>query len=237
MILRVATCLEISIGVKLRDGQQVYPPPVPCSSRGRRYIRGPDELLDGADLLLLAPRLDGHVSEAFLGAMGKSTPQRTDVPVIALSTAVEESLPEKEGGNQPPESYQRQKAAQRIGPMGAGPGLSAIRVAAAVFLWAGESGPCCSRLASGFVSLRPLAGLEPIVAPVFAVCVSPRQCSLWSPTIRFSCTALKPSVRVMVATSIAPPTPLVPVVHPWSVAVVLIRKIARSTQSCSGKNW
>ena len=56
-----------------------------------------DELLEGADLLLLAPRLDEDVREAFLGAMGKSTPQRADMPVIALSTALEEGLPEKEG--------------------------------------------------------------------------------------------------------------------------------------------
>jgi hypothetical protein len=56
-----------------------------------------DELLDGADLLLLAPRLDEGAREAFLGAMGKSAPQGADMPVIALSTAVEEGLPEKEG--------------------------------------------------------------------------------------------------------------------------------------------
>ena len=56
-----------------------------------------DELLDGADLLLLAPRLDEEAREAFLGAMGKSAPQMGDMPVIALSTAVEEGLPEKEG--------------------------------------------------------------------------------------------------------------------------------------------
>jgi len=56
-----------------------------------------DELLEGADLLLLAPRLDQGVREAFLGAMGKSTPQKGRMPVIALSTAVEEGLPEKEG--------------------------------------------------------------------------------------------------------------------------------------------
>ena len=56
-----------------------------------------DELLEGADLLLLAPRLDEGAREAFLGAMGKSAPQRADMPVIALSTAVEEGLPEKEG--------------------------------------------------------------------------------------------------------------------------------------------
>ena len=52
-----------------------------------------DELLDGADLLLLVPRLDEDVREAFLGAMGKSTPQTADMPVIALSTAVEEVPP------------------------------------------------------------------------------------------------------------------------------------------------
>ena len=56
-----------------------------------------DELLEGADLLLLAPRLDEGVREAFLGAMGKSAPQRADMPVIALTTALEEDLPEKEG--------------------------------------------------------------------------------------------------------------------------------------------
>jgi hypothetical protein len=55
-----------------------------------------DELLDGADLLLLTPRLDEVVRQAFVGAMGKSTPQRADMPVIVLSTAVEENLPEKE---------------------------------------------------------------------------------------------------------------------------------------------
>ncbi len=55
-----------------------------------------DELLDGTDLLLLAPRLDEGVREAFVGAMGKSTPKKVDIPVIALSTIVEEDLPEKE---------------------------------------------------------------------------------------------------------------------------------------------
>jgi hypothetical protein len=29
--------------------------------------------------------------------MGKSTPQKADIPVIALTTALEEDLPEKEG--------------------------------------------------------------------------------------------------------------------------------------------
>jgi hypothetical protein len=56
-----------------------------------------DELLDGAHLLLLAPRLDEGVREAFVGAMGKSTPQKAHMPVIALTTALEENLPEKEG--------------------------------------------------------------------------------------------------------------------------------------------
>ena len=45
-----------------------------------------DELLEGANLLLLVPRLDEGVREAFLGAMGKSTPQRGRIPVISLTT-------------------------------------------------------------------------------------------------------------------------------------------------------
>jgi hypothetical protein len=56
-----------------------------------------DELLEGAHLLLLAPRVDQGVREAFVGAMGKSTPQKSSIPVIALTTALEEDLPEKEG--------------------------------------------------------------------------------------------------------------------------------------------
>jgi hypothetical protein len=56
-----------------------------------------DELLEGAHLLLLTPGVDKGVREAFVGAMGKSTPQVGDVPVIALSTNTEEHLPEKEG--------------------------------------------------------------------------------------------------------------------------------------------
>ena len=56
-----------------------------------------DELLQGADLLLLTPRVDKDVREAFLGAMGKTVPQTADVPVIALTTTLEEGLPEKEG--------------------------------------------------------------------------------------------------------------------------------------------
>jgi hypothetical protein len=57
-----------------------------------------DELLESANLLLLTPRVDQGVREAFVGAMGKSTPQRAQMPVIALHTALEEEdLPEKEG--------------------------------------------------------------------------------------------------------------------------------------------
>jgi hypothetical protein len=56
-----------------------------------------DELLEGAHLLILTPRVDQGVREAFLGAMGKSTPQRADMPVIALHTDLEENLPEEEG--------------------------------------------------------------------------------------------------------------------------------------------
>ena len=55
-----------------------------------------DELLEGADLLLLAPRLDEGAHKAFLGAMGKTVPQTANVPVIALRTALEDA-PEKEG--------------------------------------------------------------------------------------------------------------------------------------------
>jgi hypothetical protein len=55
-----------------------------------------DELLDGADLLLLTPRVDEGVREAFLGAMGKSAPQKASMPVIALTTAVQER-PQDEG--------------------------------------------------------------------------------------------------------------------------------------------
>jgi hypothetical protein len=73
-----------------------------------------DELLGGADLLLLAPRLDGEAREAFLGAMGKSVPQRADVPVIMLSTALEEALPEKEGVLRVPWPCETRALVQRI---------------------------------------------------------------------------------------------------------------------------
>lgn len=55
-----------------------------------------DELLDGADLLLLVPRLDEGAREAFLGAVGRSALQSGDLPVISLSTTVvNESAPEQ----------------------------------------------------------------------------------------------------------------------------------------------
>jgi len=56
-----------------------------------------DELLEGAHLLILTPRVDEGVREAFLGAMGKSTPHKAEMPVIALHTDPEEDVPEKEG--------------------------------------------------------------------------------------------------------------------------------------------
>ena len=56
-----------------------------------------DELLGDADLLLLAPRLDEGVREAFLGAMGKRVPQNADMPIIALRTALEQAPLEEEG--------------------------------------------------------------------------------------------------------------------------------------------
>ena len=57
-----------------------------------------NELLEGAHLLLLTPRVDRGVREAFLGAMGKSTPQVGEMPVIALRTALEEEMPEEKEG-------------------------------------------------------------------------------------------------------------------------------------------
>jgi hypothetical protein len=73
-----------------------------------------DELLEGAHLLLLTPRVDEGVREAFLGAMGKSTPQKGDMPVIALSTTVEEDLPEKEGVVQVPWPCETKVFVERI---------------------------------------------------------------------------------------------------------------------------
>jgi hypothetical protein len=57
-----------------------------------------DELLENAHLLVLTPRVDQGVREAFIGAMGKSTRQvGDDILVIVLTTATEEDLPEEEG--------------------------------------------------------------------------------------------------------------------------------------------
>ncbi len=52
-----------------------------------------DELLEGAHLLILTPRVDQGVREAFVGAMGKRVPQKAEMPVIARHTALEENLP------------------------------------------------------------------------------------------------------------------------------------------------
>jgi hypothetical protein len=52
-----------------------------------------DELLDGAHLLLLVPRLDEGVREAFVGAIGKRDPQKAHMPVISLSSIREEAPP------------------------------------------------------------------------------------------------------------------------------------------------
>ena len=46
------------------------------------------------------PRVDEGVREAFLGAMGKSAPQKADMPVIALSTALEEDSAREGGSHQ-----------------------------------------------------------------------------------------------------------------------------------------
>jgi hypothetical protein len=73
-----------------------------------------DELLEGADLLLLAPRLDEGARQAFLGAMGKSAPQTADVPVILLSTTLEQDLPEKEGVLRVPWPCETRALVQRI---------------------------------------------------------------------------------------------------------------------------
>ena len=73
-----------------------------------------DELLEGAHLLILTPRVDEGVREAFLGAMGKSTPQKADMPVIALSTDTEEDLPEKEGVRSVPWPCETKVLVERI---------------------------------------------------------------------------------------------------------------------------
>jgi len=73
-----------------------------------------DELLEGAHLLILTPRVDQGVREAFLGAMGKSIPQKADIPVIALHTALEEDLPEKEGAIRVPWPCETKVLVERI---------------------------------------------------------------------------------------------------------------------------
>ena len=59
-----------------------------------------DELLEGAHLLLMTPRLDEDLLEAFLAGMGKSGPQKGGIPVIALSTtpATKQAAAEQQEG-------------------------------------------------------------------------------------------------------------------------------------------
>jgi hypothetical protein len=73
-----------------------------------------DELLDTAHLLLLAPRLDEGVREAFVGAMGKSDLQKAEMPVLVLSTALEEDLLEKEGAISVPWPCETRVLVERI---------------------------------------------------------------------------------------------------------------------------
>lgn len=49
------------------------------------------ELLDGVDVLLLAPGLNDEVREDFLQAM-RSTPKTAALPVLTLSTALKQAL-------------------------------------------------------------------------------------------------------------------------------------------------
>jgi len=73
-----------------------------------------DELLDGAHLLILTPRVDQGVRKAFIGAMGKSTPQKAEMPVIALHTSVEEAPPEEEGVTRVPWPSETKVLIERI---------------------------------------------------------------------------------------------------------------------------
>jgi len=82
-----------------------------------------DDLLDGADLLLLAPRLEPSARETFLGAMGKTVPQTADLPVIALSTVPEEGSPEKEGVVRVPWPCETKALGERIVAVLAGQSL------------------------------------------------------------------------------------------------------------------
>ena len=72
-----------------------------------------DELLEGADLLLLAPRLDEGAREAFLGAMGKSDPRTAGMPVVALRTGLEQA-PQEEGVLSVPWPCETRVLVQRI---------------------------------------------------------------------------------------------------------------------------
>jgi hypothetical protein len=73
-----------------------------------------DELLEGAHLLILTPRVDQGVREAFVGAMGKRVPQKAEMPVIALHTALEEDMPEKEGVQSVPWPCETKDLVERI---------------------------------------------------------------------------------------------------------------------------
>ena len=59
-----------------------------------------DELLDGADLLLLAPGLNSDVRRAFLETM-RSTPETTAMPVLPLSPALKQALLDELGASAP----------------------------------------------------------------------------------------------------------------------------------------
>ena len=59
-----------------------------------------DELLEGADLLLLAPGLNADVRRAFLETM-RSTPQTAAIPVLPLSSALKQALLDELGASAP----------------------------------------------------------------------------------------------------------------------------------------
>ena len=73
-----------------------------------------DELLEDAHLLILTPRVDEGVRKAFVGAKGKSTPQKAEMPVIALYTALEDDLPEEEGAIRVPWPCETKVLIERI---------------------------------------------------------------------------------------------------------------------------
>ena len=57
-----------------------------------------DGLLDGVDVLLLAPGLDAEMSGAFLGAM-RSTPKTAAIPVLSLPAALKQALLDELGAS------------------------------------------------------------------------------------------------------------------------------------------